>query len=60
VLAATGVHDLTLAFMLSHGHCNPQWDGKRPLLGGSDGDAIAAIRAAGGDIVVSFGGWSGS
>ena len=36
VLAATGVHDLTLAFILSRGKCNPEWDGQRPLLGGSD------------------------
>ncbi|HEY5389526.1 MAG TPA: chitinase, partial [Solirubrobacteraceae bacterium] len=59
VLAATGVKDLTLAFMLSHGKCNPAWDGKRPLLGGADQSAIEAVRAAGGDVDVSFGGWSG-
>ena len=59
VMAATGLHDLTLAFMLSHGTCNPAWDGSRPLLGGSDQAAISAIRAAGGDVTVSFGGWSG-
>ncbi|MHB8234713.1 MAG: chitinase [Solirubrobacteraceae bacterium] len=59
VLAATGVKDLTLAFMLSHGTCDPRWDGKRPLLGGSDQAAIESIRAAGGDVDVSFGGWSG-
>jgi chitinase len=60
VIAATGIHDLTLAFILSHGRCNPQWDGERPLLGGSDQSAIESIRAAGGEVVVSFGGWSGS
>ena len=60
VMAAGGVSDLTLAFMLSHGRCNPEWDGSRALAGGSDEAAIAAIRAAGGDVVVSFGGWSGS
>ena len=59
VLAASGVQDLTLAFILSHGRCNPAWDGARPLLGGSDQAAIEAIRASGGDVVVSFGGWSG-
>lgn len=59
VMAATGLHDLTLAFMLSHGTCNPAWDGSRPLLGGSDQSAINAIRAAGGEVTVSFGGWSG-
>jgi chitinase len=59
VMATTGIRDLTLAFVLSHGKCNPEWDGSRPLLGGSDEAAIEAIRAAGGEVVVSFGGWSG-
>jgi chitinase len=60
VMADTGVQDLTLAFILSKGKCNPAWDGSRPLLGGADQTAIASIRAAGGDVVVSFGGWSGN
>jgi len=60
VMAATGIQDFTLAFMLSHGKCNPEWDGERPLLGGSDQAAIESIRAAGGEVVVSFGGWSGA
>jgi chitinase len=59
VMASTGVQDLTLAFILSHGTCNPAWDGQRPLLGGSDQAAIESIRANGGDVDVSFGGWSG-
>ncbi len=59
VVTATGVHDLTLAFILSRGKCNPEWDGERPLLGGSDQAAIESIRAAGGEVDVSFGGWSG-
>ncbi len=58
-MAQTGIHDLTLAFILSHGACNPEWDGSRPLLGGRDQAAIESIRAAGGDVAVSFGGWSG-
>lgn len=60
VLKATGISDLTLAFMLSDGRCHPAWDGQRPLLGGMDAAAIAAVRAAGGDVDVSFGGWSGN
>ncbi len=60
VMADAGVHDLTLAFILSRGKCDPAWDGTRPLLGGSDQAAIDAIRAAGGDVSVSFGGWSGT
>ncbi|MGD0452722.1 MAG: chitinase [Solirubrobacteraceae bacterium] len=59
VIAATGIQDLTLAFILSHGKCNPEWDGQRPLLGGSDQAAIESLRAAGGEVDVSFGGWSG-
>jgi len=60
VMAATGVKQFTLAFMLSDGGCNPKWDGTRALTGGSDQAAINSIRAAGGDVVVSFGGWSGA
>ncbi|AUG80798.1 chitinase [Kitasatospora sp. MMS16-BH015] len=59
-MAASGVKQLTLAFMLSDGTCNPKWDGTRALAGGSDQSAINSIRAAGGDVVVSFGGWSGN
>jgi hypothetical protein len=59
VMAATGIHDFTLAFVLAGRGCSPEWDGTRPLLGGSDATSIAAIRAAGGDVSVSFGGWSG-
>jgi chitinase len=59
VIAATGSEDLTLAFILSHGRCNPEWDGQRPLLGGSDEAAIESIRAAGAEVDVSVGGWSG-
>jgi chitinase len=59
VLTDSGLHDLTLAFVLSKGACNPAWDGRRPLLGGIDQEAIEQIRAGGGDVDVSFGGWSG-
>ena len=59
VMAATGIKQFTLAFMLSDGTCNPAWDGYRPLLGGVDEKTIDQIRDAGGDVVVSFGGWSG-
>ncbi|HWD03155.1 MAG TPA: chitinase [Amycolatopsis sp.] len=56
---ATGVTAFTLAFMLSDGGCNPKWDGNRDLTG-SDTDLIKKIRAAGGDVIPSFGGWSGT
>lgn len=35
VMNATGVKWFTLAFVLSNGYCNPQWDGSRPLTGES-------------------------
>ncbi|MFI9047360.1 chitinase [Streptomyces sp. NPDC053427] len=60
VMAATGTKWFTLAFILSDGGCNPKWDGSRALTGGSDAAAIKAIRAKGGDVVVSAGGWSGA
>ncbi|MFF4959745.1 carbohydrate binding domain-containing protein [Streptomyces sp. NPDC001222] len=60
VMSATGIKWFTMAFVLDSGGCNPAWDGSRPLTGGADQTAINQIRAAGGDIVPSFGGWSGS
>ncbi|MFI9645348.1 carbohydrate binding domain-containing protein [Streptomyces sp. NPDC052040] len=60
VMNATGIKWFTMAFVLDSGGCTPAWDGSRPLTGGADQTAINQIRAAGGDIVPSFGGWSGS
>jgi chitinase len=59
VMSATGIKWFTLAFVLSDGTCNPAWDGSRPLTGGMDQTAITNIRNAGGDVIPSFGGWSG-
>jgi hypothetical protein len=58
-MSATGVKAFTLAFMLSDGTCNPKWDGSRSLTG-TDKTMINSIRSAGGDVVPSFGGWSGT
>ncbi|MFI8521607.1 ricin-type beta-trefoil lectin domain protein [Streptomyces sp. NPDC085481] len=60
VMNATGVTWFTLAFVLSNGYCNPQWDGGRPLVGGVDQQTVNTVRAAGGDVIPSFGGWSGN
>ncbi|WP_374066204.1 fibronectin type III domain-containing protein [Actinokineospora auranticolor] len=60
VIRATGVKWFTMAFILAQNGCNPAWDSQRPLLGGTDESAIKAIRAAGGDVVPSIGGWSGN
>ena len=60
VMAATGVKWFSMAFMLSGGGCNPAWDSLRPLHGSVDEQIINGIRAAGGDVIVSFGGFSGN
>ncbi|GAA3359341.1 chitinase [Streptomyces antimycoticus] len=60
VMSATGTTQFTMAFMLSDGGCNPKWDGSRALTGGNDQSTINSIRSAGGDVTVSFGGWSGN
>ncbi|WP_020672911.1 glycosyl hydrolase family 18 protein [Amycolatopsis nigrescens] len=60
VMNATGIKTFTMAFILSSGGCAPAWDGTRPLAGGADANAISQIRAAGGDVVPSIGGWSGN
>ncbi|MEV6738862.1 lectin [Streptomyces sp. NPDC051104] len=57
---ATGVKWFTLAFVLSNGYCNPQWDGSRPLTGGVDQQTVTTVRANGGDVIPSFGGYSGN
>src|SRR5207248_397523 len=51
---------ISLAFMLAGNGCTPMWDSQRPLAGGVDQQNINAIRSAGGDVVVSFGGWQGN
>ncbi|MFD4371032.1 carbohydrate binding domain-containing protein [Streptomyces sp. NPDC058486] len=60
VMSATGIKWYTMAFVLAQNGCNPAWDSQRPLTGGIDESTIKAIRAAGGDVVPSIGGWSGN
>jgi Cellulose binding domain/Fibronectin type III domain/Glycosyl hydrolases family 18 len=60
VMNATGVRWFTMAFILSAGGCVPGWDGNAPLTGGVHASTINAIRAAGGDVIPSIGGWSGN
>jgi chitinase len=59
VMNATGIKSFTMAFVLANG-CNPVWDGESGLTGGAHASTIAAIKAAGGDVVPSIGGWSGN
>jgi hypothetical protein len=59
VMSATGIKAFTMAFVLANG-CNPVWDGEGGLTGGVHASTINAIKAAGGSVVPSVGGWSGN
>ena len=59
VMNATGIKAFTIAFVLANG-CNPVWDGEGGLTGGVHESTINAIKAAGGSVVPSIGGWSGN
>ena len=56
VIAETGVHCFTAAFILDRGHCMPGWDDGSPLTRGADATLVNHIRRAGGDIIPSSGG----
>jgi hypothetical protein len=62
IAAQSGVRYLTLAFIQApaKGSCTPAWNGdaKQPLSAGHYLSQIAALRAMGGDVIPSFGGYS--
>jgi hypothetical protein len=60
MMSVPGIKQFTMAFMLSGGGCVPRWDSQRPLLGGVDQATINTVRSRGGDVEISFGGWSGN
>ncbi len=64
VMSASGAKAFTLAFILSNGTCTPAWASDAGLDNVSSDTQIApiinAIRATGGDVVVSFGGYGGT
>jgi hypothetical protein len=63
IMSATGEKDFMLSFVLDAGGCTPAWDGDSSELVSSDttvAGLISAIRAAGGDAGVSFGGYNGT
>lgn len=60
VMNATGIKQVTLAFVLCGAGGVPMWDGVRPLTGGLDEAAVGAVRANGGDVAVSIGGDGGT
>ncbi|MFZ3573642.1 cellulose binding domain-containing protein [Streptomyces sp. BH097] len=55
----TGVKTYTLAFVKPKGDCTPQW-GRSTLDGNPVTAELGALRSAGGDVRVSFGGQSGN
>ncbi|GAA5188097.1 hypothetical protein GCM10023322_37920 [Rugosimonospora acidiphila] len=60
---ASGVRDYNLAFVLDSGGCTPAWDGDSAHTVASDGTVtgvVNAVRARGGDVAVSFGGYNGN
>ncbi|MEU6393065.1 cellulose binding domain-containing protein [Streptomyces sp. NPDC046939] len=57
---ATGVEEYNLAFITSGGSCAPKWGGVTDLGGDEVAAQIGALRSAGGDVRVSFGGASGT
>lgn len=63
IMSTTGEKDFMLSFVLDAGGCTPAWDGNGGELVSSDttvAGLISAIRAAGGDAGVSFGGYNGT
>jgi hypothetical protein len=63
IVAGSGEKEFNLAFVLDSGGCTPAWDGSSTQLVANDtavAGQINAIRAAGGDAAVSFGGYNGT
>ncbi|BFV59475.1 hypothetical protein KCMC57_up45790 [Kitasatospora sp. CMC57] len=58
--AATGLKYFTLAFVISDGSCNATFNGNTPISDGAWQSAINSLRAAGGDVIASFGGAAGT
>ena len=63
IMSGSGENQFNLAFVLDSGGCTPAWDGSSTMPVSSDTTVAAdinAIRAAGGDAAVSFGGYNGT
>lgn len=64
IMSASGIKAFTLAFVVANGGCTPAWEADAGLDNVSTdtqvGPIINAVRAAGGDVVVSFGGYGGT
>jgi hypothetical protein len=63
IVSGSGETEFNLAFVLDSGGCTPAWDGNASMPVSSDTTVLAdvnAVRAAGGDVAVSFGGYNGT
>ncbi len=63
IVSGSGENQFNLAFVLDSGGCTPAWDGDAAHTVAADTTVAAdinAIRAAGGDAAVSFGGYNGT
>jgi Carbohydrate binding domain/Fibronectin type III domain len=63
IMTTTREKDFMLSFVLDSGGCTPAWDGSTSQLVSGDTTVaafISAVRAAGGDAGVSFGGYNGT
>jgi hypothetical protein len=63
IMSTTGEKNFMLSFVLDAGGCAPAWDGNSSQLVSGDSTVaalISAIRGAGGDAGVSFGGYNGT
>jgi chitinase len=56
--AATGLKNYTLAFLTPKSGCTPEWEDGGSAVG-AFATQISAVQAAGGNIIISFGGESG-
>ncbi|KIF67830.1 hypothetical protein HY68_02910 [Streptomyces sp. AcH 505] len=57
---ATGLKYFTLAFVIDAGGCNAKFNGDTEVTDAGWTSAVNSLRAAGGDVIVSFGGASGT
>jgi hypothetical protein len=63
IVSGSGETEFNLSFVLDSGGCTPAWDGSTSQPVSGDTAVLAdvnAIRAAGGDVAVTFGGYNGT
>ena len=57
-MSATGLKDYTLAFLIPKSGCTPEWEDSGNTVGAFNSQ-ISSLQAAGGNVIVSFGGAEG-